>query len=95
MERFPELTGRRLWREIRGLGFEGGYSTVTEFLRVVRPAPPKVFERRFETPPGKQGQASRRPHPGQRPGQADDPTAVAPQEGEAPKQRPAEFASNA
>jgi transposase len=33
--RFPELTGRRLWREIRGLGFEGGYSTVTEFLRGV------------------------------------------------------------
>jgi transposase len=56
-ERFPELTGRRLWRELRELGFEGGYSTVTEFLRVVRPAPPTVFERRFETPPGKQGQA--------------------------------------
>ena len=56
-ERFPELTGRRLWRELRELGFEGGYSTVTEFLRAVRPAPPTVFERRFETPPGKQGQA--------------------------------------
>lgn len=56
-ERFPELTGRRLWRELRELGFEGGYSTVTEFLRVIRPAPPTVFERRFETPPGKQGQA--------------------------------------
>ena len=56
LERFPELTGRRLWREIRGLGFGGGYSTVTEFLRTVRPAPPKVFERRFETPPGRQGQ---------------------------------------
>src|SRR5829696_4307064 len=56
MERFPELTGRRLWREIRELGFEGGYSTVTEFLRAVRPAPPRVFERRFETPPGRQAQ---------------------------------------
>src|SRR4051812_14095163 len=56
LERFPELTGRRLWREIRGLGFGGGYSTLTEFLRVIRPAPPKVFERRFETPPGRQGQ---------------------------------------
>jgi transposase len=55
-ERFPELTGRRLWREIRGLGFEGGYSTATEFLRGIRSAPPKAFERRFETPPGKQGQ---------------------------------------
>jgi transposase len=55
--RFPELTGRRLWREVRGLGFEGGYSTVTEFLRGVRPPPePAAFERRFETPPGRQAQ---------------------------------------
>jgi transposase len=55
--RFPELTGRRLWRELREIGFEGGYSTVTEFLRGVRPAPePAPFERRFETPPGRQAQ---------------------------------------
>lgn len=56
LERFPELTGRRLWRELGELGFAGGYSTVTEFLRAIRPAPVKAFERRFETPPGKQGQ---------------------------------------
>src|SRR5215217_6829918 len=36
--RLPDLTGRRLWREIRELGFTGAYSTVTEFLRGVRPA---------------------------------------------------------
>ena len=55
--RFPELTGRRLWREIRELGFKGGYSTVTDFLRPVRPpAEPAAFERRFETPPGRQAQ---------------------------------------
>jgi transposase len=35
--RFPGLTGRRLWREVRDLGFAGGYSTVTDFLRAVRP----------------------------------------------------------
>lgn len=58
MARFPELTGQRLWREIRELGFSGGYSTVTEFLRDVRPAAaPALFERRFETPPGRQAQA--------------------------------------
>ena len=55
--RFPDLTGRRLWREVRDLGFTGGYSTVTDFLRTVRPpAEPAAFERRFETPPGRQAQ---------------------------------------
>lgn len=54
--RFPDLTGRRLWREVRDLGFAGGYSTVTDFLRVVRPPAEPAFERRFETPPGRQGQ---------------------------------------
>jgi len=55
--RFPDLTGRRLWREIRDLGFTGGYATVTDFLRTVRPpAEPAAFERRFETPPGRQAQ---------------------------------------
>jgi transposase len=53
---FPDLTGRRLWREIRDLGFTGAYSTVTEFLRGIRPAEPPPFERRFETPPGRQAQ---------------------------------------
>jgi transposase len=57
VERFPELTGRRLWREVRELGFEGAYSTVTEFLRGVRPpGDAGAFERRFETPPGRQAQ---------------------------------------
>ena len=56
--RFPELTGRRLWREVRELGFTGAYSTITEFLRGIRPpAEPAAFERRFETPPGRQAQA--------------------------------------
>lgn len=57
VERFPELTGRRLWRELRELGFTGGYSTITEFLRGVRPpGNDGAFERRFETPPGRQAQ---------------------------------------
>lgn len=54
--RFPDLTGRRLWREVRDLGFAGGYSTVTDFLRMVRPPAEPAFERRFETPPGRQAQ---------------------------------------
>ncbi|HYI82959.1 MAG TPA: IS21 family transposase, partial [Acetobacteraceae bacterium] len=54
---FPGLTGRRLWREVRDLGFTGDYTTVTGFLRDVRPAATPAFERRFETAPGRQAQA--------------------------------------
>ncbi|WP_036796628.1 IS21 family transposase [Leisingera caerulea] len=53
---FPDLSGARLLREIRELGYEGGYTMVTDFLREVRPAKQTQFERRFETPPGKQAQ---------------------------------------
>ena len=56
--RFPDLSGSKLWREIREQGFTGGYATVTDFLRTIRPAAaPAPFERRFETPPGRQAQA--------------------------------------
>lgn len=53
---FPELSGARLLREIRKLGYEGGYTAVTDFLREVRQPRQAQFERRFETPPGKQAQ---------------------------------------
>ena len=54
--RFPELTGRRLHREIRELGYTGGYTAVNDFLREIRPRPTAGFELRFETPPGRQAQ---------------------------------------
>lgn len=53
---YPDLSAKRLLREIRELGYEGGYPAVTAFLRDVRPARPQGFERRFETPPGRQAQ---------------------------------------
>lgn len=53
---WPGLSGRRLWREIAELGYTGGYSAVTDFLREARPPARTAFERRFETPPGKQAQ---------------------------------------
>jgi len=53
---WPGLTGTRLLRELRELGYTGGYSAVTDYLREVRPAPEKGYEVRFETPPGMQGQ---------------------------------------
>ena len=53
---YPDLSGKRLLREIRDLGYEGGYTAVTDFLREVRPSGRVPFERRFETLPGQQAQ---------------------------------------
>ena len=53
---FPGLSARRLHREIKAMGYEGAYSTLTEYLRLIRPAVPREFERRFETGPGQQAQ---------------------------------------
>jgi transposase len=53
---FPELTARRLLREIQKLGYRGGYSILKDFVRTVRPKPAAGFEHRFETPPGQQAQ---------------------------------------
>lgn len=38
------------------MGYEGAYSTLTEYLRLIRPMPPRPFERRFETGAGQQAQ---------------------------------------
>jgi len=54
LERFPGLSASRLHRELKELGFQGAYSTLTEYLRLIRPAPVRPFERRFETKPGEQ-----------------------------------------
>lgn len=48
--------GARLFREIRSLGYVGGHSTATDYLRSIRPELPRVFEWRFETDPGEQAQ---------------------------------------
>ena len=53
---YPELTASRLHRELRGLGYDGGYTGVKVFLRGVRPCASAGFEVRFETPPGRQAQ---------------------------------------
>lgn len=53
---YPELTGSRLLRESKQLGYTGGYTVLKDFLRTVRPPTPPPFECRFETPPGRQAQ---------------------------------------
>ena len=56
LKAYPELSGQRLHRELRELGFSGGYSTLTDYLREIRPPVFSGFEHRFETPPGQQAQ---------------------------------------
>jgi transposase len=53
---FPALTGRRLYRELKELGYKGGYTAVTDFLRDIRSPAERGFEVRFETGPGERGQ---------------------------------------
>lgn len=55
--RYPGLTGSRLFRELKDLGYGGGYTAVTDFLRDVHPAAAeRGYEVRFETSPGEQAQ---------------------------------------
>ena len=53
---WPDLSRKRLLRELRERGYEGFYSVVTDFLRTTRPPRAQMFERRFETATGKQAQ---------------------------------------
>ncbi len=56
LESVPELTGRRLHRELAAVSYHGGYTAVTDLLREIRPPVLPSFEVRFETPPGRQAQ---------------------------------------
>lgn len=57
LEAYPGLSARRLLREICERGYTGGYSTVRDTVRVLRPAGGgSPFAVRFETPPGQQAQ---------------------------------------
>jgi transposase len=54
---FPELTASRLTREIREMGYAGAYTAVKRYLAAIRPEhDPKLYEVRFETRAGVQGQ---------------------------------------
>jgi transposase len=51
------LTATRLLRELRPLGYTGGYTILKQFVTQIRPNPAVPVVVRFETPPGDQGQA--------------------------------------
>ena len=53
---YPRLSALRLFNEVQAAGYRGGYGQVKRYVRGVRPQEPVDPVRRFETPPGHQGQ---------------------------------------
>jgi len=54
--RYPDITVVRLLQELRGKGYNGGYTVLREQVRQWRSRPAKPLVIRFETSPGAQGQ---------------------------------------
>ena len=62
LERFPDITGVRMFEELKDAGFDGGVTILRELLRWLRPKPKREPEVRFETSPGLQGQMDWSPY---------------------------------
>jgi transposase len=50
------LTCVRVFEELRGVGYDGGYTILKDFVRSIRPRPARRPHERFETGPGEQAQ---------------------------------------
>jgi transposase len=56
LERYPQITTKRILEEIRADGYTGSYSNLSAYVSQIRARKSKPFTERFETPPGMQAQ---------------------------------------
>lgn len=62
LEKYPKITGQRLFEELISAGYDGGISILRDRLRYLRPGPKHEPVIRFETEPGLQGQMDWSPY---------------------------------
>lgn len=62
LEKYPLITGQRLFEELRAAGYDGGVSILRDRLRRLRRTPKRTPIIRFETAPGLQGQMDWSPY---------------------------------
>lgn len=62
LKKFPNITGQRLYEELRDKGYDGGISILRDRLQKIRPRPKREPIIRFETEPGRQGQMDWSPY---------------------------------
>jgi len=62
LEKYPKITGLRIYEELKEAGYPGGISILRERLKKLR-APDREPVIRFETEPGQQGQMDWSPYP--------------------------------
>lgn len=62
LEKYPKITGERIFEEIKEVGYTGGISILRDRLHGLRPAPKQTPIVRFETEPGRQGQMDWSPY---------------------------------
>jgi len=62
LEKYSDITGQRLFEELKDDGYAGGITIVRKRLATLRPRPKKKPTVRFETSPGKQSQMDWSPY---------------------------------